>query len=162
MASVTNDRCGVENFVETELRWERVGALQAVNDSAGNVGRSSDHNEDSCGQIVHPHGRDETNSGDSNTDVDRDEKPAWRTDPDESENHAQDGACPNDAQKPPRRWWVQEQNCERCVRSGRDEENICVVEPAQQDAHADTPRTSVVHGGCAKEHHTRDGENCGG
>lgn len=92
MAPVTNHGCGVENFVETELRWERVGAFQTVNDSARNVGRPTDHNEDSRGQIMHPHGRDETNSGDSNTDVDRDEKPAWRTDPDEAENHAQDGA----------------------------------------------------------------------
>lgn len=162
MASVTNDRCGVENFVETELRWEWVGAFEAVNDSAGNVGSSADHNEDSCCQIVHPHGRDETNSGDSNTNVDRDEKPAWRTDPDEAEDYAQDGACPNDAQKPPRRWRVQQQHGKWCVRSGRDEEDVCVVEPAQQDAHTDTPRAPVVHGGCAKEHHARDGENRGG
>ena len=88
MAPVTNHGCGVEDFVETELRWERVGALQTVNDGAGNVGGPSDHNEDSCGQIVHPHGWDETNSGDSNANVDRDEQPAWGTDPDEAEKHA--------------------------------------------------------------------------
>ena len=151
MAEVGQDGAGVKDFVEAEGAREGVGAFGCVGDGPEGVEQSSDEDEEHCWGVGGKEVADEHDDSPAQQEVEGHVDPAWGAEPEHPEADPQGGRAPDDPEDRGAflRW--EGKGGDRGVGPGNEQEDVAVIQPAEELLRCRLPVDAVVQRRDAKK-----------
>ncbi len=117
--------------MESEDSGNGVGALEPVDDCAGDIRDTATENENHHGEVRRGQVRDVHDGHESENQVERHVGPAGCTQPHDTEQDAESGTDPHAQQEPESLVSREREHAKRRVRSGDEDEDIGVIKAAE-------------------------------